>query len=81
MRGRARERTMGVMVLVFEVVLGIHIVAGTCALLVFWLPLVTKKGGRTRRRVGWVYVAAAAVLAVTGILSCWMLMSDGRPGH
>ncbi len=72
---------MGVMGLFFKIVLGIHIVAGTCALSVFWLPLVTQKGGRTHRRAGWVYVAAAAVLAVTGLLSCWMLVSDGRPGH
>jgi uncharacterized membrane protein len=45
--------------------------------LVFSVPLVTKKGGRTHRRVGWVYVAAAATVAVTGFLSCIPLVSGG----
>jgi hypothetical protein len=31
--------------------------------------------------MGLVYVAAAAVVAVTGILSCGRLMTDGRPAH
>mgnify|MGYP001430232677 CR=1 FL=1 len=69
------------MALLFRIVLGIHIVAGAVALLVFWLPLVTKKGGRTHRRAGWVYVSAAATLAVTGIASCARLMGDGNPGR
>jgi hypothetical protein len=68
-----------VMALVFQRVLAIHIAAGAVALLVFWVPLVTKKGGRTHRRVGWVYVAAAATLAVTALLLCIPLVSDGSP--
>jgi uncharacterized membrane protein len=65
------------MALLFQSVLAIHIAAGAVALLVFWVPLVTKKGGRTHRRVGWVYVAAAATLAVTGLLLCIPLVSGG----
>jgi uncharacterized membrane protein len=72
---------MGVMGVFFKVVLGIHIVAGAVALLVFWIPLVTRKGGRTHRRMGWVYVAAAATIAVTGLLRCAGLMADGNPRH
>jgi hypothetical protein len=63
----------------FQIVLGVHIAAGAVALLVFWIPLVTKKGGRTHRRVGWVYVPAAATVAVTGLLSCIPLVSGGAP--
>jgi uncharacterized membrane protein len=65
------------MALLFQSVLALHIAAGAVALLVFWVPLVTKKGGRTHRRVGWVYVAAAATLAVTGFVLCIPLVSDG----
>jgi uncharacterized membrane protein len=72
---------MHAMTLVFRIVLGVHISAGVVALLVFWLPLVAKKGGRLHRRVGWVYVAAAGTVAVTGIASCVRLMTDGGPGR
>ena len=43
---------MGAMTFVFQIVLGVHIAAGVVALLVFWVPLVTKKGGTVHRRVG-----------------------------
>lgn len=64
-----------------QAMLDIHIVAGAVALLVFWVPLVTKKGARLHRRTGWVYVTAAATVAITGILCCGRLMVDTRPGH
>jgi len=70
---------MAVMGHLFQIVLAIHIAAGAVSLLVFAVPLVTKKGGRTHRRVGWVYVAAAATVAVTGLLSCIPLLSNGNP--
>ena len=60
----------------FQIVLAVHIAAGAVSLLVFSVPLVTKKGGRTHRRVGWIYVAAAATVAVTGLLSCIPLVSS-----
>jgi uncharacterized membrane protein len=78
---RTRSCIMAVMTLAFQIVLDLHIVAGAVALLVFWVPLVTKKGGRTHRRFGWLYVGSAATVAVTGIASCVRLMGDGRPGH
>jgi hypothetical protein len=71
---------MTVMALIFRIVLGVHIIAGAAALLVFWIPLVTRKGGRTHRRAGWAYVTAAAIVAVTGIASAGRLMVyDPRP--
>jgi uncharacterized membrane protein len=60
-------------------VLAVHIVAGAGALLVFWVPLVTKKGGRTHRRVGRVYVASAATLVVTAFFLCMALVSSHNP--
>lgn len=71
---------MTVMALIFRIVLGIHIIAGATALLVFWVPLVTRKGGRTHRRAGWVYVIAAAIVALTGMASAGRLTVDeSRP--
>jgi uncharacterized membrane protein len=70
---------MGAMDRLFQAVLAVHVAAGAVALFVFWVPLVAKKGGRTHRRVGWVYVAAAATVAVTGFLSCVPLVSGGSP--
>src|SRR6478752_7138964 len=70
---------MGAMECLFQILLAVHIAAGAVSLLVFSVPLVTKKGGRTHRRVGWIYVAAAATVAVTGFLSCIPLVSSGSP--
>ena len=80
MRERARGPTMRAMALFFRIVLGLHIAAGLVALLAFWVPLVAKKGGTLHRRVGWVYVAAAGTVAVTGVASCVNLMMGG-PGR
>ena len=63
----------------FDLVLGLHIVAGCVALAVFWLPLVTEKGGKIHRRVGWVYVFAAATIATTGFGLCVRMLTDANP--
>jgi hypothetical protein len=65
------------MALLFRILFGIHILAGAVALLVFWIPLVTKKGGRAHRAFGWVYVAAAGTVAVTGIGGAIRLVVEG----
>jgi hypothetical protein len=56
--------------MIFAIAFWIHILAGGVALGVFWLPLVTKKGGRAHRLAGWVYVGAAATIAVTAVINC-----------
>ena len=70
---------MATMERLFQIVLAVHIAAGAISLLVFSVPLVTKKGGGTHRLVGRVYVAAAATVAVAGLLSCIPLLSSGSP--
>ncbi|MGP4069078.1 DUF2306 domain-containing protein [Halobacillus sp. B29] len=50
---------------IFQIVLYLHILAGFTALIVFWIPLVTKKGGMIHRRVGWIYVWAMGNVAAT----------------
>jgi hypothetical protein len=42
-----------------------HIAAGSIALIVFWIPAIARKGGRTHIRAGWVYVVCMSVVVVT----------------
>ena len=69
------------MILAFKIALWVHVAAGAVALSVFWLPLVAKKGGALHRRVGWVYVVAAAVIALTGFSNCAHLLTDANPAN
>lgn len=58
----------------------LHIIAGFTALLVFWIPVVTKKGGKAHVRVGWVYVAAMGVVAISALfMGIWRIGFD--PGR
>ncbi|WP_134685337.1 DUF2306 domain-containing protein [Brevibacillus migulae] len=44
---------------------GLHIGAGFTALLLFWIPMVTKKGGKVHNRVGWIYVWAMGLVSLS----------------
>ena len=56
----------------FRFALALHILGGALALLSFWPPLVSRKGGALHRRAGWLYVGAMGLLAVTGVyISGW----------
>ena len=46
----------------------VHIAGGTAALLAMLVPLVTKKGGTTHRRAGWVFVSGMTVVALTAFM-------------
>ena len=69
------------MILAFQVAFWAHVLAGVVALGVFWVPLVTKKGGPLHRRAGWVYVVAAGTIAVTSFVNCARMLTDARPGN
>lgn len=56
----------------FHLVLGIHILNGTVALLIAPLAMVTVKGGRWHRRWGKIYFWAMAVVALTAAVMCWL---------
>jgi hypothetical protein len=51
-----------------ETLRGLHIGAGSLALIVFWVPLALAKGSRWHRRVGWVFVSAMAFVCASGLL-------------
>jgi uncharacterized membrane protein YsdA (DUF1294 family) len=43
----------------------IHIAAGSVALMLFWIPAIAPKGGRTHVRAGWAYVIGMSIVVVT----------------
>lgn len=43
----------------------IHIIGGFTALLLFWIPIVTKKGGKIHNAVGWLYVWAMSIVSIS----------------
>jgi hypothetical protein len=45
-----------------------HIAAGTIALILFWIPAIARKGGRTHVRAGWFYVACMSLVVVTAFI-------------
>jgi hypothetical protein len=49
----------------FQSLRWIHIAAGSIALILFWIPAIARKGGRTHIRAGWFYVACMSVVVVT----------------
>lgn len=58
----------------------LHILGGFLALLVFWIPMITRKGGKAHARVGWIYVWAMGVVAVTAwYMGLWRITLD--PGR
>jgi uncharacterized membrane protein len=68
------------MQLSFDFFRWVHIVSGFLALLVFWIPIVTKKGGRAHLRVGWVYVWAMASVSVSAFyMAIYRLTWDAGP--
>ena len=81
MRGRGGGVTFDAMILAFKIALWVHVLAGTVALSVFWLPLVSKKGGATHRRAGWVYVVAAWGIALTAFVNCARMLLDDNPAN
>ena len=51
----------------FQALRWIHIAAGSIALMLFWVPAIARKGGRTHIRAGWFYVACMFIVVVTAI--------------
>jgi uncharacterized membrane protein len=50
---------------VFSFFRWLHIIGGFTALLVFWIPIVTKKGGKIHNFIGWVYVWAMSIVSIS----------------
>jgi len=65
------------MELIRQGLLGIHVAAGLAALILFWVPALTKKGSAVHRRAGRWYTAAMAFITVTGfVLAAFFLTGE-----
>jgi uncharacterized membrane protein len=53
-----------------DLVRGVHIAAGSLALVVMWVPLLSPKGGGLHRRAGRIYVIAMGVVTVAAVAAC-----------
>jgi hypothetical protein len=60
----------------FQSLRWVHIAAGSVALIVFWIPAIARKGGRTHVRAGWVYVVCMSVVVVTAFALSGLVFSD-----
>ena len=59
---------------VHQILRWVHIVFGFAGLVVFWAPVLTKKGGRTHKRLGKIFVLCAYVVGFSALLSSlWAL--------
>ncbi|MEM8498495.1 MAG: hypothetical protein AAF542_10770 [Pseudomonadota bacterium] len=62
--------------LAFKVFLMVHIVAGSLSLILFWIPVLAKKGGLNHRKIGalyvklmWLVVFSAALMSLINLFS------------
>lgn len=63
--------------MLFTVFKILHVIAGFTALAIFWVPILTAKGGKAHIRFGWVYVAAMGVVSVTSwYMGVWRIAFD-----
>jgi len=63
------------MLTVHSTLLYLHIVAGVIAMIIFWVPVTTRKGGLNHRRFGRVYVAIMYTVAVSAIIMSVMVLA------
>ena len=54
----------------------IHIVLGSIALVVFWLPLLTKKGGKNHRLTGKIFVYSMYAVSISGVIMTTLVLFD-----
>ncbi len=59
---------MEVIIQIDKIVLGTHVIAGFISLVLFWMPIIVKKGGPLHIKIGWAYVYAMWVIVGTSAL-------------
>lgn len=52
---------------IFQFARWLHIISGFTALLIFWVPIVTRKGRKIHTRSGWVFVTAMTSVSITAL--------------
>jgi uncharacterized membrane protein len=66
------------MELIRDILLPAHLVAGLAALVLFWVPALTRKGGPAHRAAGRWYVGAMTFIAVSGVVLSLLFLAQGR---
>lgn len=56
------------MLVIHQIALYMHIAVGSCALLLFWIPVITRKGNLDHKRFGRYFAYAMYVVSLSGIL-------------
>jgi len=51
-----------------DILLWIHIPAGTLSLILFWIPVIVKKGGNIHRKIGRIYYWCMWIVLLTSVL-------------
>ena len=64
------------MKLVHTLIVSLHIGVGALALVLFWVPMLAKKGGRTHVRAGRLYTGAMAIVGVTALMAAGLALID-----
>ena len=63
-----------------KLILGLHVAAGTTALVSMWIPMFARKGASVHRKAGKVFVAAMAAVSITAlVLAGARFLFDPRP--
>ncbi|PCJ47136.1 MAG: hypothetical protein COA74_12240 [Gammaproteobacteria bacterium] len=54
----------------------LHIAIGAVALIVFWLPLVAKKGSASHRKYGKIFTYSMYILSISGVIMTLLVIMD-----
>ena len=61
---------MEIITTIDKILLTTHIIAGFVSLVLFWLPILVKKGGKLHIKIGWVYTYTMWFVVISsGLLS------------
>ncbi|TQV89251.1 hypothetical protein [Aliikangiella coralliicola] len=62
--------------LIHQIAFYIHVIAGSIALVVFWLPIFAKKGDKKHRRFGQLFVNGMYAVSISGVLMTLFVLVD-----
>lgn len=64
--------------LIYNALLFIHVSAGFTSLSLFWIPVITKKGGKVHNGTGKMYTYSMTVVVITSLLLCVYNCTQGN---
>ena len=64
---------------IFKIILYTHIAAGSISLILFWIPVLVKKGSKVHNKIGMVYVYFMWIVVISAGILCCLNLFRGRP--